>query len=50
MNATALQQFLDLESYYWHYISGFSAIAAPLNGLTQKSITYTWTAASADVF
>ena len=37
-------------SYYRHYISEFSAIAAPLNGLTQKGTTYTWTAACADAF
>ena len=41
-NATALQQFLGLASYYWRYIPNFTVIAAPLNMLTQKATSFTW--------
>ena len=41
-DVTTLRHFLGLASYYRRYIHQFSDIAAPLNQLTQKGVTFVW--------
>ena len=43
-NVSSVKQFLGLASYYRHYISKFSTIAAPLINLTHKGALFGWSA------
>ena len=38
--ATEVRSFLGLAGYYWRYVKGFAAIAAPLHALTQKDAVF----------
>ena len=40
--ATEVRSFLGLAGYYWRYVKGFAAIAAPLHALTQKDAVFHW--------
>ena len=37
-----VRQFLGLASYYRRFVPSFSKIAAPLNALTKKSVSFNW--------
>jgi len=41
-NVATVQQFIGIASYYRRYIANFAQIAAPLNRLTQKGVTFEW--------
>ena len=41
-NISELRSFLGLASYYRRYIYQFADIAAPLNNLTNKGVTFMW--------
>ena len=41
-NPTDIRSFLRLDGYYRRFIEGFSKIAAPLTGMTRKSIVFSW--------
>ena len=38
-----VRQFLGLSSYYRRFIHQFASISQPLNMLTRKNVTFTWT-------
>ena len=40
--ATEIRSFLGLAGYYWRYVKGFAAIAAPLHALTRKDAVFHW--------
>ena len=40
--ATEVRSFLGLAGYYWRYVKGFAAIAAPLHALTRKDAVFHW--------
>ena len=42
-DVTAVWHFLDLASYYRHYILKFAEVASPLHALTQKGVPFSWT-------
>lgn len=42
-NADETKRFVAFANYYRRYIPNFSSIAAPLNSLTKKGVTFTWT-------
>ena len=42
-NATTLQQFLGLASYYRRYIEKFADIATPVYNLTKANFSVSWT-------
>jgi hypothetical protein len=37
-----VQAFLGFANFYWRFIQGFSALAAPLSALTQKDTPFIW--------
>ena len=39
---TEVRSFLGLAGYYWRYVKGFAAIAAPLLALTRKDTVFHW--------
>ena len=39
---TEIRSFLGLAGYYWRYVKGFAAIAAPLHALTRKDAVFHW--------
>ena len=39
---TEVRSFLGLAGYYWRYVKGFAAIAAPLHALTRKDAVFHW--------
>ena len=41
-NVSELKSFLGLASYYRRYICQFADIAAPLNNLTNKAVSFVW--------
>ena len=41
-DVSGIRKFLGLSSYYRRYIPRFSEIAAPLNDLTQKGVSFSW--------
>jgi hypothetical protein len=49
-NLRELRQFLGLASYYRKFIFEFAKIAAPLNQLMKKEITYQWNAEHQNAF
>lgn len=38
-----MRQFLELASYYRHFVPGFTQIVAPLHALTKKNAVFHWT-------
>jgi hypothetical protein len=47
---TQLQIFLGLTGYYRHFVRDFSTIAAPLNDLMKKGVSFYWDAAQEHSF
>jgi hypothetical protein len=47
---TQLQSFLGLAGFYRHFVRDFSTIAAPLNDLTKKGVSFHWGAAQDQAF
>jgi hypothetical protein len=47
---TQLQSFLELAGFYRHFMRDFSTIAAPLNDLTKKGVSFHWGAAQDQAF
>jgi hypothetical protein len=47
---TQLRSFLVLEGFYWCFMRDFSTIAAPLNDLTKKGVSFCWGAAQDQSF
>jgi hypothetical protein len=42
--------FVGLVGFYWHFMRDFSTIAAPLNDMTKKSVSFRWGAAQDQAF
>jgi hypothetical protein len=47
---TQLRSFLELVGFYRHFMRDFSTIAAPLNDLTKKGVSFYWDAAQDQAF
>jgi hypothetical protein len=47
---TQFQSFLELAGFYRHFMRDFSTIAAPLNDLTKKGVSFHWGAAQDQAF
>jgi hypothetical protein len=47
---TQLQSFLGLAGFYRCFVRDFSTIAAPLNDLTKKGVSFLWGAAQDQAF
>jgi hypothetical protein len=47
---TQLQSFFGLKGFYLYFIRDFSIIAAPLNDLTKKGVSFRWSAAQDQAF
>jgi hypothetical protein len=41
-NLSQVWSFLELASFYWWFVQDFSTIAAPINELTKKAMTFHW--------
>lgn len=49
-NVSQLRTFLELASYYRHFIKDFATIASPLHELTSKCLPFHWEAEHKHVF
>ena len=49
-NLKELRNFLGLANYYRRFVKGFSHIAAPLNALTRKGVSFKWSEQCAVAF
>ena len=49
-NLTQLRSWLGMCNYYRRFVNGFAAIAVPLTCLTQKDVSYDWTATQQQAF
>jgi hypothetical protein len=47
---TQFQSFLGLAGFYWCFMRDFSTIAAPLNDLMKKGVSFHWGAAQDQAF
>ena len=47
---TEVRSFLGLATYYWKFVKGFLAIAAPLTGLLHKDKDFDWQQAEQQAF
>ena len=49
-NVKELGSFLELSSFYWQYVKGFTVIALPLHALMKRDAVYHWAPECQDAF
>jgi hypothetical protein len=47
---TQLQSFLRLVGFYWYFMRDFNTIAAPLNDMIKKDVSFHWGATQDQAF